>query len=453
MGIIKAASIRRRFTLGLALVLTVITLLFSGGMIIYNSRSIENELNEQLVKLIRFSQQSLASALWQYNYEYVQDYLDSLFLYEDLVFASVADEEKAISSRTHPKFSGSTFENFRTSSKFITAETIVVYDQIKVGTVQLALSKERIDDLVVVASTVAILILLVLNLAVFGTNFFMSRRYLFKPLDKLEKTVGVIAAGNLNASIDISGKDEIGQLARSFKLMMENLRKITTSRDELNREVQERKKVEQELKRSLREKEILLKEVHHRVKNNMQIVQSLLNLQSTKLNNLDLNRAIQDSNNRIRSMALIHETLYRSDNFSHLDLKTYFESIVKGLYKVYLDPRKTVEWQIRIDQVELDLDKSIACGLIVNELVTNSLKYAFGRQQKGSVFIRLSQTNNGQAVLSVSDDGIGIPENFDWESIDSLGLRIVRMLSEDQLDGELDYQSDKGLSVHIKFQI
>lgn len=449
----RSNSIRKRFTRGLAIVITVIMLIFSVVLIVTNSRSIEQDLNDQLAKLSVFSKNSLGSALWQYNHDYVEEHIESLFLYEDMVFARVVNNEKVISQKAHPDYAKWSFEDFLSSSDFLYSDTQVNFKNVTVGNVQLVLTKERIGDLVVTSSALAIFFLLVVNLSIFCTNLVMSRRYLFEPLSKLEASVRKIAGGNLNAPIETGSNDEIGQLSRSFSQMMESLKTITTSRDDLNQEVEERKKIELELKSSLKEKEILLREVHHRVKNNMQIVQSLLRLQSGKIDNQELKQAIQDSINRIRSMALIHETLYRSDDFSDLDLDAYFKSIVEGLYKIYYTPDKNITWQVTLDSVRLDIDKSIACGLIVNELVTNSLKYAFADARDGQISVQLKQLDDQTAVLSVTDDGTGMQKSFHWKSVDSLGFQIVGMLSEDQLDGHLDVSSNNGLAVVIHFPL
>ena len=152
-------------------------------------------------------------------------------------------------------------------------------------------------------------------------------------------------------------------------------------------------------------------------------------------------------------MALIHETLYRSDSFSNLNLYTYFESIVQGLYRIYNTPEKRIDWKVEVDDVNFDLDKSIACGLIVNELVTNSLKYAFTNLSHGKIHICLSTSNPDEARLTVLDDGIGLPENMDIKSSNSLGLQIVRLLSEDQLDGHINIYTDNGVRFNIQFPV
>ncbi len=453
MNILKSGSIRKRYTLGQAAVITVVMLTLSFVLIFYNSKSIEKELRGQLNRLTVLSKESLSSALWQYNYNYVEDYIKSLFLYEDLVFASVTTNETEIARESHPGFKELSFAEYRQSQAFFVAESTITHKQVNVGSIRLVISRERVRKLVIFNSALAILMLFLLNMAIFGTNYLLSSWYLFKPLSKLESTVKIIAAGNLNAFIDVSSKDEIGQLARSFRQMMENLKRITASRNDLNQEIQERERIERELKGSLKEKEILLKEVHHRVKNNLQIVHSLLNLQGGKSDSTDLKQAIQDANNRLRSMALIHETLYRSNDFSHLDIGTYFESIIKGLNRIYHDPEKNVAWTIEVKTQNLNLDKSIACGLIINELVTNTFKYAFINQHRGRIHIRLTKLSPKKVELTVADDGAGLPDGIDIKSSDSLGLQIVSMLSEDQLEGSIDIIKKNGLTVKIQFPV
>jgi nitrogen fixation/metabolism regulation signal transduction histidine kinase len=232
----------------MTVVITFIMLIFSILMIFYNSRSIERDLHNQLTKLITLSQKNLGIPLWQYNYDYIEDYLESLFLYEDLVFANVKNYEKELSKKKNSEFQELSYEKFRASSKFIVAETEIIYKNKIVGKVQLVLSRKRVNNLLIFSSSLAIFLLLIINAAVFGTNFLLSKRYLFKPLSKFEATVRRIADGDLDASLDISSKDEIGQLAKSFKQMMENLRKITASRDELNSEIQKRINTESALR-------------------------------------------------------------------------------------------------------------------------------------------------------------------------------------------------------------
>lgn len=214
-----------------------------------------------------------------------------------------------------------------------------------------------------------------------------------------------------------------------------------------------RKAAEEKIQQSLTEKDVLLREIHHRVKNNMQMIQSLLNLQANKMDEPAFKASLVDSNSRIKSMALVHETLYRSEDIANLDLGSYFRQLVKHLYKIYVRQGKRIESKFLIEPVCLDMDASIACGLIVNELVTNALKYAFNGSPDGVIEIGIRKTNDQEIELSVSDNGVGLPDQISMEHGRSLGLKIVSMLAQDQLHGKITIERETGTRFYIRFPI
>lgn len=218
-------------------------------------------------------------------------------------------------------------------------------------------------------------------------------------------------------------------------------------------DITDKKNAESKLVSSVKEKEILLREIHHRVKNNMQMIQSLLSLQADKISRADVKQALMDSNNRIKSMALIHETLYRSEDMANLDIKAYFNNVIKHLYRVYHDPEQLITLSIEIDPVALDIDRCVACGLIINELVSNAMKYAFPGMSQGNLWIWFRNENDNSATLIVTDNGCGLPDDFDVDASDSLGLKIVRILAEGQLKGSLSVVKDNGASFQICFPL
>ncbi len=174
-------------------------------------------------------------------------------------------------------------------------------------------------------------------------------------------------------------------------------------------------------KKSELEKEVLLKEIHHRVKNNMQVISSMLNLQSSYLTDPNLRATFQDSQNRIKSMALIHERLYGQNDFALIDFAGYLEQLTRSLVRTYRTGQ--VELSLDLQSVELDVDRAVPCGLIVNELVSNALKHAFPTN-KGNLHVSLKYDNQN-IVLGVEDDGIGFPQDLDFRDCDSLGLQLV----------------------------
>jgi len=268
-------------------------------------------------------------------------------------------------------------------------------------------------------------------------------------LTKLHKGTEIIGAGNLNYKIGPMHKDEIGQLAKAFDQMTKKLKIITVSHDDLAGEVTQRKKAEEQIKKNLIEKEVLLKEIHHRVKNNLSIIASLLGLQAMESNNKQITNAFQESKNRIQSMAMVHEKLYSSDNFSEIPFKEYIKDMANELLQIYQNKSK-VSLVFNLDDIYLNINIAIPCGLILNELITNAFKYAFQGRNKGNIIISLKTLKNSQYSLIVKDDGVGLPENTDIENPTTLGFQLIKDLSI-QINGVLSITSNKGTKFCIIF--
>ena len=212
----------------------------------------------------------------------------------------------------------------------------------------------------------------------------------------------------------------------------------------------ELRRAEAQIKSSLHEKETLLKETNHRVKNNLQVVASLLDLQARRIEDSKVIEIFQDSRNRVTSMSLIHERLYRSRDLASINIKEYIQNLALEVFASYRVQTDTVELKVHVDDVPMDADTAINCGLIINELVSNSLKYAFLDGQKGEISIDLHQEEDGQAVLVVRDDGVGLPPTVDYHHSQSLGLQLVTTLVK-QLQGRMEMGREKGTTVRITF--
>ncbi|MEA5583684.1 histidine kinase dimerization/phosphoacceptor domain -containing protein [Nodularia harveyana UHCC-0300] len=215
-------------------------------------------------------------------------------------------------------------------------------------------------------------------------------------------------------------------------------------------EIAERQRVEINLKSALVEKEVLLKEVHHRVKNNLQIVSSLLQLQSQTITDPEMSRVFQDSQNRIDSISLIHKNLYLSPNIGTLDVADYVDNLVTSILISYQIAPGKIDIKTHIDAVNLNVDQAIGCGLIINELLSNSFKHAFPDQKTGKIAIELSGFNN-QIQMIIQDNGIGLPDNLDWSNTDSLGLSLVYDLVTEQLEGTMTVERNHGTAFKIQF--
>jgi PAS domain S-box-containing protein len=201
-------------------------------------------------------------------------------------------------------------------------------------------------------------------------------------------------------------------------------------------DISTRKREEGRVLASLKEKDILLGEIHHRVKNNLQIVDSLLGLQSGIINDTGTQEILRESQNRIKSMALIHQILYQSNDFARMDFNDFLDTLVPTLASSYgADPDRIV-LSINAIEVRLPLSVAIPCGLLVNELISNALKHAFPANRHGEIRIDLSIASGGQVLLSVEDDGVGIPDDLDLDNTATLGLQLVTLLT-DQLGGEM----------------
>ncbi len=213
----------------------------------------------------------------------------------------------------------------------------------------------------------------------------------------------------------------------------------------------ERKKIEEKLSASLNEKEFLIKEIHHRVKNNLQIISSLLNLQADSIRDKATKEKYTESISRIKSMAIIHELLYQSKDLSNIKIKDYLEELVSYITNTYsLGKKIKVNLLVDVKHKFIDLDKAIPCGIIINELLSNAFKYAFTKNKRGGVINIAFDENNQHYKLTVSDNGIGLPESFNVKTSSTLGLQLINSLVE-QLAGELSIKTDKGTSFVISF--
>ena len=201
---------------------------------------------------------------------------------------------------------------------------------------------------------------------------------------------------------------------------------------------------------SLKEKEILLKEIHHRVKNNLQVMSSLLNLQSQHLTDPKALDALKVSMDRIKTMALIHDKLYRSEALSTIHFPGYVRDLVHDLINTYA-VGKGIALNLDVEPVSFDLDTSIPLGLIINELVSNSLKHAFPGDQGGTITIGLHTREIPMLTLVVSDTGVGFPEDLDYMDTQSMGMQLVVILVE-QLEGSIELKRGKGTEFIISFQ-
>ena len=228
-------------------------------------------------------------------------------------------------------------------------------------------------------------------------------------------------------------------------------RKVELRTFELNKELDERKRNEEKIAAALKEKEVLLREIHHRVKNNMQITSSLLSIQSKKLKNENDIELFNDIQMKIKTMLIVHERLYQSDDLSRINIKHYVNDLIDNLFVTYGVNKNIISAKVDIKDILFEVDLATSCGLVISELVSNCLKHAFPENKKGIIAVLLNIIGDSYELV-VSDNGVGFLENMDFKTTESFGLNLVKILVEGQLGGMIEVNKTSGIKYIIKFK-
>ena len=215
----------------------------------------------------------------------------------------------------------------------------------------------------------------------------------------------------------------------------------------------EHKRSEDRIKASLKEKEMMLREIHHRVRNNLQVISSLLDMQARAAKDKNVKDALSESRNRINAMSLIHNQLYESENLSEVNMKGFVDTLVVQLFQVYSVQDTRIAPNVSVADSPLPISIAVPVGLIVNELLSNAFKHAFVNRDEGTVGVSFSVSEKGLVSLAVSDDGVGLPAGLDIDKSKTLGLRLVKILTEDQLQGTLEVTGEGGATFKMEFDI
>lgn len=265
--------------------------------------------------------------------------------------------------------------------------------------------------------------------------------------EDIEKLIAIIASINweqegIENIFDLGEDHPIYFLYQSIRLIKE----------ELDNVFKERNRLAARMKASLYEKELLLREIHHRVKNNMQVISSLLKIQARHIKDKQAAEKFKESQDRITSMSLIHEQLYQSNDLSRIDFGSYVNKLVNSLRCSFGPSAEKIAVNIECEDIFLGIDVAIPLGLIVNELVSNSFKYAFPSKKEGTVSISLRRTQNNWAELTIGDSGVGMPEDLDFSNLKTFGIELVRDLAEHQLSGRIEIKHNGRTEFRIKFK-
>lgn len=271
--------------------------------------------------------------------------------------------------------------------------------------------------------------------------FFIFRRIL-KNINTLTKTALLVNQGERNIRSQVKGEDDIGILGKSFDSMLDF---FENSIKTLDQKVEEKTK---EISKSLEEKEILLKEIHHRVKNNLALTISLLELQEEEIEDKKTKKILVDIQERIYTMELLHRKLYESANLNKIDFKNYVIELIHTIAKTY-DKKNKVALLFEIDEIDLNIETAMPYGLILNELVTNSFKYAFTHHKNPELCIGITQQNDNEILLIIKDNGKGLKKEFEEISQETLGLRLISIIVKLQLMGRVSYSYENGAKFTI----
>ena len=275
------------------------------------------------------------------------------------------------------------------------------------------------------------------------------RSYLAMPIKVRDTTIGLVSFYAKDPGMfSEQTMRTIEPFVLSAGVALENARLFT----EVQKELAERKEAEERIRRSLKEKEILLMEIHHRVKNNLNIVASLLNLQSDQIDTVEQARnALQISQSRVHSMSLVHENLYQSEDFSHIDFDVYIRKIGRELVNLYTTKTK-IDLNIEVRNIYLTVNQAVPLGMLLNELLTNAIIHAFPGRSQGNITVKMDLIDNSSCHLTLSDDGVGIPEAITPDTTPSLGLQLAHILAQ-QLQGKLIISRGRGTTVELTFPI
>lgn len=263
-----------------------------------------------------------------------------------------------------------------------------------------------------------------------------------------EKEINILESQNAMKDLAISARNRqllIGGISLLGLIILASwVYRLYLQKKQTNALLEEKNQV---INESLKEKEALLREIHHRVKNNLQMISSLLSLQSRSVDDQVAIDALQEGRNRVKSMALIHQNLYQDENLIGIDIKSYMEKLAQSLFQTYDIREGDIRFVTEIDEVKLDVEQVIPLGLIINELISNALKYAFDHQQSGEIKLIIQQKEN-DLFVQVKDNGVGLPAKFTLDESPSLGFKLIQIFSK-KLKANLDIQSEGGTSISM----
>ena len=467
MGRLRDLSINRKLSLIITLTSVIALLLTCVAFATYDWINSRQALVRRLTTLAEIIGRNSTAALTFVNEEDAIETLAALRAEPHIVEACVYDEGDRVFAKYHredaqfsPPPVGELTHRFN-DDHLVLFQPIVLGDE-RIGTVYVRSDLKEMQERLVRFIGIVAAFILVASFVAFLVGSKL-RQVISEPILHLARQMRVVSdQKNYSVRVEKQSEDELGQLITGFNEMLTQIQdrdaalqnardQLALRAEQLQTELVERKRIETQITASLEEKEVLLKEIHHRVKNNLQVISSLLDLQSGNIEDDQFVEMFRDSRDRVRSMALIHESLYHSKDLAKIDFADYIQNLANNLFLSYGIHAGTVVLKTKTDDVGLGVDIAIPCGLIVNELVSNALKYAFPSGMKGEIGIDLHTGADDEITLIVRDNGVGFPEGIDFRNTSSLGLKLVNALVS-QIGGSIVLQVDNGTEFNIEFR-
>jgi two-component sensor histidine kinase len=434
--------IAKKLILRILLCSSLITLLFTSWQLYSDYRIGRNHILETLDEIENSHVNTISRSVWTSDRNQLTVQLDGILQLHEMQYVKVSFENYNLEAGV-PQQENVISRQIPLSYNFNNEEH-------KLGTLYLVATLQNVYSRLF---DKALFIFLTQGIKTFLVStfiFFIFQILVTRHLSVIAHYAKNLTFENLGVPLSIKRTNLKGNKADELEIVANA---INDMRLNLSAEIEEHEKDKEKIKSSLKEKETLLQEIHHRVKNNMQVIAGLLNLKAESSENEQVKQSLKDSQNRVYAMSAVHETIYSSGNLAEIDLNEYISKITNMLTQAYVIDLNQISCRTESDDIKISIEQASPLGLVINELVSNSLIHAFPNGKTGKIFIKLRKLNPEDIEVTVMDNGIGLPTDFNWQENSNLGLQLVKGLVENQLDGHVEATENGGVQFLIKFKL